>query len=251
MPRSVRKISENGIYHVMLRGINRQQIFADSEDYKKFLDCLREYQKKCEFRLYAYCLMPNHIHLLMKPEKEPLGMIFRRLGASFVYWYNGKYGRSGHLFQDRYKSELVTTEAYFVTVIRYIHQNPVKGGLCDTPADYPYSSYSGYFCEGSMIDSEPILSAMDRETFRQINLAPTQESCMDVSDTFRKRLTDEQLLTKMRKISGCGNASEFQTLPTEKRDKSLRSLLKQGGSIRQVSRITGISVGIVRNYTRG
>lgn len=250
MSRSARKVSENGIYHVMLRGLNRQRIFSDREDYEKFLRCLNEYRQKCGFRLYAYCLMPSHIHLLIKPEEEPLGMIFRRLGASFVYWYNGKYDRSGHLFQDRYKSELVADESSFFTVIRYIHQNPVKAGLCDTPGDYPYSSFSNYFSDDSMIDSEPVLSAMDRDAFLQFNLAPARETCMDVPDGASKRLTDDQVIKKMHRISGCGNAAEFQTLPLEKRDRALRLLLKRGGSIRQVSRVTGVSVGVVRRFTK-
>ena len=250
MPRSARKTSDNGIYHVLLRGMNRQRIFEDREDYEKFLQCLKEYREKCEFSLYAYCLMPNHVHLLIRPGKEPLPQIFRRLGASFVYWYNGKYGRSGPLFQDRYRSELVANEDYFMTVIRLIHQNPVKAGLCASPADYPYSSLSGYFAEASLIDCEPVLSLMDRDAFLQINLIPTQESCLELPDTIPKRLTDEQVLRKMRKISGCAGVEDFQFLPTEMRDKALRHLLKQGGSIRQVSRVTGISVGIVRKFTR-
>jgi len=248
LPRSARKVYENGVYHVMLRGINQQRIFEDAEDYAQFLRTLKEYQGVCEYRLYAWCLMPNHVHLLMKPEKEPLSMIFRRLGASFVYWYNGKYGRSGHLFQDRYKSEPVVNEKYFFTVIRYIHQNPVKAGLCENPSDYPYSSFARYFDADSMIDSEPVLNVMDRAAFWQINLIPTQEPCMDVPDTSRKRLTDEQVNAMMRKLSGCDSAAEFQTLPPDKRDRALKSLLKKGASIRQASRVTGISVGIVRKF---
>ena len=249
MPRGARKVYENGLYHIMLRGINQQRIFEDAEDYAQFLRCLKEYQQICEYRLYAWCLMPNHVHLLIKPEKEPLGTIFRRLGASFVYWYNAKYGRSGHLFQDRYKSEPVANEGYFFTLIRYIHQNPVKAGLCETPADYPYSSFARYFDADSMIDSEKVLSVMDRATFWQINLTPTQKPCMDVSETPRKRLTDDQAIKIMRKASGCDGAVEFQTLPPDKRDRTLKLLLEKGASIRQTSRLTGISIGIVRKFT--
>jgi REP element-mobilizing transposase RayT len=103
MARDARKRSETGIYHVMLRGINHQTIFEDDEDSEKFLDCLAESKKLSEFDLYAYCLMGDHVHLLLKERTETLAQIFRRLGARYVYWYNWKYQRSGHLFQDRFK----------------------------------------------------------------------------------------------------------------------------------------------------
>ena len=89
----------------MLRGINRQDIFEDEEDFLHFLTVLKECKAICEFEIYAYCLMTNHIHLLIKSGKEPLALVFKRIGSRFVYWYNLKYRRSGHLFQDRYKSE--------------------------------------------------------------------------------------------------------------------------------------------------
>ena len=144
MPRKVRRTCESGIYHVMLRGINRQRIFEDERDYRQFLSTLAKYRTVCGYTLLGYCLMPNHVHLLIREGDEPLPTVFRRIGASYVYWYNGKYGRVGHLFQDRYKSEAVEDEAYLLTVARYIHQNPVKAGLCETPGKYLYSSYMDY-----------------------------------------------------------------------------------------------------------
>ncbi|MBE6563266.1 MAG: hypothetical protein E7660_05975 [Ruminococcaceae bacterium] len=135
MPRQARIKSKSGIYHVMLRGINQQQIFEEPEDYYKFLEIVEEYKAVSEFELYAYCLMGNHIHLLIKENKEPIEQIFKRIGGKFVYWYNIKYQRVGHLFQDRFKSEPVETNDYLLTVIRYIHQNPLKestgdGSMC-------------------------------------------------------------------------------------------------------------------------
>ena len=151
MPRQARKKSESGIYHVMLRGINQQQIFEDSEDCDKFIQILQECKAVSGFKLFAYCLMGNHIHLLIKPEKEPLEQVFKRIGGRYVYWYNVKYQRVGHLFQDRFKSEPVEDDSYFLTVIRYIHQNPVKAGLCKNIKDYKYSIQSG---DGSLIEKD-------------------------------------------------------------------------------------------------
>jgi len=97
MPRQARKLSSTGIYHVMLRGINQQQIFEDEEDYDKFLQILKECKEVSEFRLLAYCLMGNHVHLLIKQEQERLDTVFRRIAGRYVYWYNVKYRRVGHL----------------------------------------------------------------------------------------------------------------------------------------------------------
>ena len=129
MSRRARQRSGTDIYHVILRGINRQQIFYDEEDYDYFIRLLNRFQKVSQYEVYAYCLMGNHIHLLIKVHQESLGTIFQRIGASFVYWYNLKYQRVGHLFQDRFKSEPVENERYFLTVMRYIFRNPVKAGI--------------------------------------------------------------------------------------------------------------------------
>ena len=130
MPRQARKKSNSGVYHIMLRGINRQLIFEDDEDMQRFIETLKRYKDECGYSLYAFCLMGNHIHLLLKEGEEPISTILKRIAGSYVYWYNWKYGRSGHLFQDRFKSEPVEDDAYFLTVLRYIHQNPVKARIC-------------------------------------------------------------------------------------------------------------------------
>ncbi|MBQ8306532.1 MAG: transposase [Blautia sp.] len=140
MPRRVRLKAVSGIYHVMLRGINRQQIFFDDEDYKAFIFTLQRFREISRFELYAYCLMGNHVHILLKTTEEALETTFKRIGTSFVYWYNTKYDREGHLFQDRFRSEPVEDERYFLCVLRYILRNPVAAGLCRKPEDYPYSN---------------------------------------------------------------------------------------------------------------
>ena len=110
MPRQARKESGTGIYHVMLRGINRQDIFEEQE---------------------AYCLMSNHVHLLLRERTESISISLKHLTVSYAAYYNKCYQRVGHLFQDRFKSEPVNDIEYFVTLLRYVHQNPVKAGICD------------------------------------------------------------------------------------------------------------------------
>ena len=128
----------------MIRGINQQDIFTDDEDDEKFLVILDHYRQKIELEISAYCLMGNHVPLLLKEGEEPLSNTIKRIGTSYVYYYNWQYDRKGHLFQNRYKSEPVEDDAYFLTVLRYIHQNPLKAGLTNNIASYLWSSYKEY-----------------------------------------------------------------------------------------------------------
>ena len=113
----------------MLRGVNRQTIFEDDQDCIKFIQILQKCKEKSGFELYGYCLMNNHVHLLLREVNESISLVMERICSSFVYWYNWKYDRLGHLFQERYRSEVVEIEAYLITVLRYIHQNPIKAGI--------------------------------------------------------------------------------------------------------------------------
>lgn len=246
MPRQARKKSESGIYHIMLRGINRQQIFEDAADYLKFLEILKKYKAVSEYSIYAYCLMGNHIHLLLKEGTESLEQVFKRICGKFVYWYNAKYQRSGHLFQDRFKSEPVDTQEYLQMVIRYIHQNPVKGKLCNGIADYAYSSYTEYLSGSDLVDTAYILDIWPLTEFVALNETDVDANCLDIAENVAIRLTDEQASALIRKIAKCENATQFQSLDTITRDKYLKKLREKGVSIRQLNRLTGISIGLVR-----
>ncbi len=144
MPRTARRISRSGTYHVMFRGNELRDIFTDNEDRNRFLHLLEEKATEEEFTIYAYCLMPNHVHILLSGEHEALGKLIKRINTSFVYYFNKKYDRLGHLFHDRYKSQPVETEVYLLAAVRYIHNNPVKAGLAEKPYDYKWSSYRSY-----------------------------------------------------------------------------------------------------------
>ncbi len=235
----------------MLRGINRQRIFGDDEDRDRFLEILKKSKEKDGFDLIAWCLMPNHVHLLIHENEVRLETIFRRIGATYVYWYNGKYERTGHLFQDRFKSEPVEDDTYFLTVIRYIHRNPVKAGLCEKPEDYAYSSLRNYFENDGLHDSAMVREMMDESRFMEWNAQAVEDECMDIAARPRKRLTDRRAWELIRRSSGCENAAEFQRLERDRRDAALREALKGGVSIRQASRLTGVSIGVIRKFVKG
>ena len=252
MPRAAREKSESGIYHVMLRGVNKQQIFEETEDYKKFIQILKECKEISKFELYAYCLMGNHIHLLLRVEKEPLETVFRRIGSRFVYWYNIKYELHGHLFQDRYKSEPIDDDAYFVVALRYILRNPVKAGLCKYAKEYKYSSYKDYVScdDNTLSDTEKVFSLIGKETFEEYINTDNNDSCLEIETKDNIRITDEKAKKIILKKAKCDSVSEFQEIPKAKRDKLLRVLKEQGLSIRQISRLTGTPKGVVERAVK-
>ena len=246
MPRALRIRSASGIYHVMFRGINRQQIFEDEEDNLVYLHTLKEYKQKCGYKIFAYCLMGNHVHLLIKEGEEPLGQVFKRIGARYVYWYNTKYKRVGHLFQDRFKSEAVENIPYLYTVISYIHQNPVKAGICKYPEEYLYSSFPEYLGQPDLVDIDHLEQYISRETAIELSRKQMDEECMEMTDSPMFRVTDQQAKQIMEKVTGCGNVAAFQSLDYEERNKGIRILKGSGLSLRQISRLTGVSYYVVQ-----
>ena len=246
MPRLPRQKSESGIYHIMLRGINQQVIFEDDEDYAKFIETLETYKAVSGYKVFAYCLMSNHIHILLKVEKEDIDLIMKRIAGSYVYWYNWKYYRKGHLFQDRFKSEPVENDTYFLTVLRYIHQNPIKASIVESIGEYVYSSYNEYLeGESSLIDIDFVDSMLSKESFIEFNNEASNDICLDV-DEQKFRLSDNDAREIIRKISKCENTTEFQALDPKDRDKYISKFKSKGLSYRQISRLTGISFAIVR-----
>lgn len=250
MPRQARQKSESGIYHIILRGINKQMLFADDEDRERFISCLHYYKSVSHYALYGYCLMDNHVHLLIKEGKEPIGHTMKRIGVSYVSWHNRKYKRCGHLFQDRFKSETVDTEEYLLTVLRYVHQNPVKAGLANRVEDYQWSSCREYIAGGHLVDSEPILAMLSPErtkagaAFRKIMLETVDEGCMDAEVTTKR--TDQEVLRMIQNAANVRLPVELQNFEKDKRNKILRSIKAQEGvSTWQLARLTGLSQSVI------
>ena len=140
MPRQARRMSATGYMHIITRGICRQLLFEEDDDYRHYLTILEKYSLETGVRICAYCLMENHVHLLVHGEPEQIILLMKKLGVNYSGWFNWKYERTGHLFQDRYKSEPVEDESYLYTVFRYILRNPEKAGIC-LASEYRWSSY--------------------------------------------------------------------------------------------------------------
>ncbi|MFX4262584.1 REP-associated tyrosine transposase [Pelotomaculum propionicicum] len=148
MPRQMRKLSESKIYHVMIRGNEKKDIFLDDEDREELLYIIREKNKEKKWNIYAYCLMNNHVHLLINEGVDEIARIMQRINISYAHYFNKKYKRVGHLLQDRYRSENIEDNSYMLACVRYIHNNPVKAGIVKDAALYRWSSLNPYLDKG-------------------------------------------------------------------------------------------------------
>ncbi|MGI6405692.1 MAG: REP-associated tyrosine transposase [Syntrophaceticus sp.] len=250
MPRTARIKSETGVYHAMVRGINRQDIFQDSEDRKMFLEKLSTVKERSKCSIYAYCLMSNHVHLLIAENDETISQIMRRLGSAYVYWYNKKYGRVGHLFQDRFHSEPINVEAYLLTALRYIHQNPVKAGIAHGCESYPWSSYHDYINPGrkakSLTDTELGLeTAGGLRQFAEFHQKSCSSDLLDIDDiTPASDALAEQLIQQV--LEG-RTTVDLLEMPIPERNMLLRKLKALPGvSHRQIERVTGINRNMIQ-----
>ncbi len=242
MGRIARQYSASGIYHIVFRGINHQTLFESSEDYQQFLEIVASLKVEYNFALYAFCLMPNHVHLLLKENNRgDISLIMKRLLTKYVRRYNIKYQRSGALIAGRYKSIPVEIDEYFISVVRYIHQNPQKAGLVDTLTGYPYSSYAAYLNqEETLVDTAFVLDMLPVEQFAAFHQTLEPEHFVV---TGKKRRDNEEIRREIIRAYQVEPKS-IAALPRAERNLMLHQL-KECFSIREIERVTGISRGII------
>ena len=255
MPREAREKSKTGIYHIIWRGANRQDIFHDDDDRIRFLVVFQKYKIKYGMTVYAWCLMSNHVHLLIKEGNEDLSITMKRIGVSYVKYYNWKYRTTGHLFQDRFKSESVENKKYLLIVVRYIHQNPVKARMVHQPDEWRWSSCREYYGRSNfpknLLDGDYVLSMFSadselaRKRFKEFNERINNDQCLDEGE-YKNRLTDEEARLEIKKRLGTIEIAQVKSLPKVKRTEVLRKVKAiEGLSLRQAARIFGISLSLV------
>ena len=142
MPNLPRVLVENACYHLIARGNQKQKLFLDGKDSKGYLERLKHYKKRFDLKLYAYCLMPNHIHLIgqIKVAKN-LSKFMQGISLSYSIYFNGKYSGVGHIWQGRFKNKVIVKDQYLVDCINYIELNPVRAEIVKAPYEYLWSSY--------------------------------------------------------------------------------------------------------------
>ncbi|MEC1718796.1 transposase [Schinkia azotoformans] len=249
MAKKPRTKSNTGTYHVMLRGINKQIIFEGDADKRKFIEVLKKIKEISNFQLFSYCLMDNHVHLLLKETEEGISDIVKRISASYALWFNFKYQRCGSLFQGRFRSENVETNDYFMRVIRYIHQNPLKAGIASNVFENKWTSIHEFFSTGDMIDTETVLKQFSKEKtdtvqkFKDFMEETNEDEFLDDFDIVKK--TDSEVINILNQM-GIENIAMIQQMDKKERNDVLLVLKKMEGiTVRQLSRITGISRSVI------
>lgn len=249
MLRSYRLKSLTDTYHTMIRGVNKEIIFRNDDDKKKFLQILKYYLSKYNIELFAYCVMDNHVHLLIK-SKENLNKFMQCIQTVYALYFNKKYKRVGHLFQDRFKSIPVEEERYLLECVRYIHQNPLKAKI-STVDNYKWSSYKEYIREQKIVSTDYILNLFshnkkkalkDYKTF--MNIIGKDEDIKNIM--IEDKMNDEEAIKFIEKLLNI-KISDIKKYDSIKRDLILSKIIKlKRLSIRQIARITEIDRNLIR-----
>ncbi|CVK21085.1 REP-associated tyrosine transposase [Sporomusa sphaeroides] len=253
MARCAREKSVSGIYHIMMRGINRQDIFLDEDDRCRFLEIIKRVQESGSCSIYGYCLMNNHIHLLLQEKEEELSIIMKRIGTSYAWRYNKKYDRVGHVFQNRFQSEPVDTEAYLLGVLRYIHNNPVKAKLVAKPEDYQWSSCQAYYQgqdSSGLVNTPFVLSILNgngEAAIKQFADFMHQENADQFMDfKVKQRKSDDDLAQAIKEQLNGQPIELLQNMDIAMRNKIIREIKElEGVTQRQIARVTGIHQSII------
>lgn len=254
--RNPRQTSLTKIYHVILRGNDKQDIFYENQDYLKFLKIIQTIQKKYLYEIYEYCLMTNHVHLLIYDHKDVLSKIMQSISISYSLYFSKKYNKNGHLFQSRFLSKAVETQDYLYRLCRYIHQNPLKAKVAKTE-EYEWSSYHEFMSKSKIINPEPILSLFGQtkeESLKNFIIYHNHNEDQvndEVEYEFVCKLTDSQLKEKIEKILKVKNVREIRTYDKKLRAEQLKKLkIIKGTSKSQISRVLGINKKIVQKILK-
>ena len=258
MTRVARLVSDSGYYHVMARGNNKEMIFKNPSEKQYYLDELEQAIEEGSLTLLSYCIMDNHIHILINSDTDSMADVFRRINLKFALRYNKKYDQVGHVFQGRYKSEVVNTDQYLLSAIRYIHNNPVKAGIVFKVENYKWSSYRDYLnSDNSLIDSNEKEMIMDMfggtiEQFQRFHLKDDMLEFLEIKEDLErereikakkilKAYCDKYKVKDIKQL--CNNQYAIDEIVID-----LLQLSKL--SHRRVADLLGINRGIVHNIAK-
>ena len=274
-----REKSSTGIYHVLAQGAGNHELFLDDEDYQVFVEYLARLMKEAwaedddpdrpYFHTYAYCLTPKQFRLIVKEEKYQVSAIMQSISQLYSRYFSSKYGSYGPLYRRRYYSEPINDEIQLETAMRYVHQEPRRQGLIleeqrieritrkeTSGADldeYPYSSWHEYVGLGSDLPSvcekPDACHNLTTEEWRELLSKPLPEGtkCLEPKEYRAPKPTETQVLSMIRLMTTATTWDEFKTIPRDEKLKTIKQLLQNGASIRQMEKLTGIGRGIIQN----
>lgn len=256
MPRIARDYNKLKVYHTIIRGIDKQYIFYSEKDRIKFIEIIKDTKEKYNYELYAYCLMDNHVHLVIYDKNEEISKMMQSIEISYVRYFNQKYERTGHLFQNRFFSKKVEDREYLKMLCRYIHQNPLKAGVAKTE-EYKWSSYNKYLKFNKLVDTKFLLSVFSEDEkeakeefikFHNINVEENKQK--EINDMIEyemyEKMSDEEVGKYVCEILQIDNVHEITKFNKDIRNEKLLKVKNlKNISISQLSRAIGISRKII------
>lgn len=253
MPRMARKISKSKVYHIIFRGNDKQDIFLDKQDYLKMMKEIINTKEKYKYKIFAYCLMTNHVHLIIYDKNENISRAMQSLIVSYSNYFGKKYDKTGHLVQGRFFSKNVETKEYLIKLCRYIHQNPMKAKISSTN-QYKWSSYKEYVGNSNIVDNKMILSLLGKTKQEAIKnfIIIHQNEKEGINDYIEfeilSKLTDLELKQRIEKILNINNVDirKIKKYNAQERNKVLKELkIIRGTSKTQIARVLGINRKII------
>lgn len=219
MPRIPRKYVRTSFYHIMCQGIKKENIFNTNEKMNKYLELIKKYKDEFAINLVTYCVMPNHVHLLIHTDSiNNLSKFMHKLNGTYGMYYNKKENRIGYVFRNRFRMEGIESDKYIFNCILYIHNNPVVAGICKSPSEYYYSGYKEYIGKSEIINNKIMKNILGDITYQEkekthvcekINYLDAYidadaicsqilKSFMNINNlTFQNILKDDSILTKL------------------------------------------------------
>ena len=249
MARKPRIEFEGAFYHVIARGNQKQDVFKDRNDFSKFIEILSRYKGRYHYYLYCYVLMSNHVHLLIETMEIPLSKILQGVNQSYTMYFNKRYKTVGHLFQGRYKAILCDRDEYLLSLIKYIHLNPVRAKVVKAPGEYKWSSYHNYAkqsSKGNLIDTDQVLRMFseDKATARKLYRTYMGDG-ISIKKEDIYRTVDQRILGREEFIDKVIDKYEGE-LAKERREKE-HTLSEIAKGIKEVK---GILIEQIRGYNK-
>lgn len=235
-----KKKSVTGFYHIMLKGIDDRNIFLDDQDRIVFLGAMAKAKVSGDFEIVCYTLMNNHVHILIK-EGEEIGESIKRIAVRYSRFYNAKYGRKGHLLNNRFKSEAVEDEGYLLNVFHYIQQNPIRAGLVEKIELYRWTSYHEYVSfykdKNTWIDVH-LMNNYFEDVMDFTVKSNEMKKSLEIHSKIHGRLEDDQLYLIAKEMT---DLIIINKLPKFEKIKIIRKLKEAThSSNRQLARVLGI-----------
>lgn len=252
MPRKPRKQSTTDYYHVMIRGINREYVFETEENKVKFLELIRVEEKEDLIEISAWCLMDNHIHLLIKASLPDMSKAIKIASLKYAAYYNKLNKRVGPVFGDRFKSQNVEDDIYMLQVIRYIHNNPVKAKYVEKVEDYKWSSYSTFIDSGEESQEEKIQYILgfynhNVKKFIEYHKQKDTNEFLEIKEDKEKFRIEvgQKIIGDFYKSKDIINVEELKKNPILVNDIVNELIDKSHLTLRQIAKLTGLSLSRV------